>query len=276
MNKRPVLLTIAIWLICVTPICAVEIGYYPGLQGLIDRADAIVVLRVDQHLTDFGSPTLYSTHKCYIYQTLKGDIPKNTFIRLQLMDTEASLVSPYAYGSTHLMFLMKKKTEDEPTDYRTLTFKGAQTLLSPLGLEKEPEGKTIELQIKSLIRDSIAYQSKEYQEKQKFLKNTLGKQEIIQTQKQKEQITWVMQCTEDFKKIKLGMTREEVKKLLPMDGGFQFPVTVRFCHSECSYFKVDVEFSVERNPSDQNRVISSMNDKVVSVSKPYIEAPYYD
>jgi len=41
---------------------AYVIGYYPGLEKLIDKADAIVILRIDRHLTDFGSPTGYSTH----------------------------------------------------------------------------------------------------------------------------------------------------------------------------------------------------------------------
>jgi len=49
---------------------AVPIGYYPGLEKLINTADAIVILRIDCHLTDFASPTGYSTHECYIYQTL--------------------------------------------------------------------------------------------------------------------------------------------------------------------------------------------------------------
>jgi len=159
---------------------AVPIGYYPGLQELIDRADAIVVLRIDRHLTDFGSPTFYSTHECYIYQTIKGNIPEKTRINLQLMNTEASFATPYAHGSTHLMFLMKKATEDEPTEYRTLTFKGAQILLSPLGHEKAPEGKTIEQKIQKLIRDSIAYQTKEHEKKQMFLKAMLARQEAAE------------------------------------------------------------------------------------------------
>ncbi len=44
----------------------IPIGFFPGLDELIERSDAIVILRVDRHLTDFGSPTLYSTHDCYI------------------------------------------------------------------------------------------------------------------------------------------------------------------------------------------------------------------
>jgi len=153
---------------------SVPIGYYPGLKKLIDSADAIVILRIDRHLTGFGSPTFYSTHECYIYQTIKGDIPKNTRIKVQLMNTEGSFATPYAHWSTHLMFLMKKANEDEPTDYRTITFKGAQTLLSPLGHEKAPEGKTIEQKVKNLIKDAIVYQTKEYEKRQKFLKTMLG------------------------------------------------------------------------------------------------------
>ena len=152
---------------------AIRIGYYPGLKKLIDSADAIVILRIDRHLSGFGSPTFYSTHECYIYQTIKGDIPKNTRINLRLMNTEASFTTPYAQGSTHLMFLMKKATEDEPTDYRTLTFKGAQIRLSPLGHEKPLEGETIERKIKNLIKDTIAYNAKEHEKKQKFLKGLL-------------------------------------------------------------------------------------------------------
>jgi hypothetical protein len=159
---------------------AVLIGHYPGLKKLIDSADAIVILRIDRHLTDFDSPTFYSSHECYIYQTIKGDIPKNVRINLQLMNTEGSFATPYAHGSTHLMFLMKKATEDEPTEYRTLTFKGAQILLSPLGHEKAPAGETIEQKIKSLIKDAITYQAEEHAKTEKFLKAMLGQQEAAE------------------------------------------------------------------------------------------------
>ena len=153
---------------------AEPIGYFPGLKKLIDAADAIVVLRIDRHLSGFGSPNFYSTHECYIYQTVKGEIPINTRTTLQLMNTEASFATPYAYGSTHLMFLMKKATEDEPTEYRTLTFKGAQTLLPPLGREKAPQGKTVEDKVKGLINQAIAHQAKEHQKRQRFLNSMIG------------------------------------------------------------------------------------------------------
>ncbi|MHC4353570.1 MAG: hypothetical protein ACYS0H_12740 [Planctomycetota bacterium] len=156
---------------------AVPIGHYPGLKKLIGSADAIVILRIDRHLSGFGSPTFYSTHECYIYQTIKGDIQANTRMNLRLMNTDASFASPYAHGSTHLMFLMKRATKDEPTEYRTITFKGAQILLSPLGHEKAPTGKTIYQKVRNVISDAIAYQAKEHEKKQKFLKTMLEKEE---------------------------------------------------------------------------------------------------
>jgi len=175
MNRRLVAVSILL-LIVIAPFVAraVPIGHCPGLKKLIDTADAIVVLRIDRHLSDFYDPTFYSSHECYVYQTLKGGIPKNARINLRLMNTEASFATPYAHGSTHLMFLMKKAREDEPTEYRTLTFKGAQMLLSPLGHEKAPEGKTVEDKVKKLIKDAIDYQAKEHDKRQTFLKSLLG------------------------------------------------------------------------------------------------------
>ena len=148
---------------------AVLIGFFPGLDELIEKSDVIVILRVDRHVTDFGSDTLYSTHDCYVYQTLKGDIPTKKTIRLQLMDTRTSFVTPYAIHSTHLMFLTKKRTPDEPTDYRTIEIRGANIRLTPFGHEKMPSGKTTKDQIKSLLKRTVEYNNKEHDKEQTFL-----------------------------------------------------------------------------------------------------------
>jgi hypothetical protein len=112
---------------------------------------------------------LYSTHDCFIYQTLKGNIPANQMTRLQLMDTRTSFVTPYAIGSTHLMFLTRKRTENEPTEYRTIEFRGANTRLTPFGHEKMPEGQTLQDKIRSLLNRTIEYNEKEHKKEQEFL-----------------------------------------------------------------------------------------------------------
>jgi hypothetical protein len=164
-------LTVVITVVALTAavVHAVMIGFFPGLDKLIARADAIVILRVDKHITDFGSPTLYSTHDCYVYQTLKGDIPTNTTVRFQLMDTRSSFVTPYAIHSTHLMFLTKKRTENEPTHYRTIEIRGANVRLSPFGNEKMPDGKTIRDQVKALLKRAVEYNKKQHDKEQSFL-----------------------------------------------------------------------------------------------------------
>jgi hypothetical protein len=87
---------------------------------------------------------------------------------------------------------------------------------------------------------------------------------------------WVGKCLAELKQIKTGMTREAIENRLRLDGGLQSYVTVRYVHPECSYFKVNVHFSVKRNPDDQNRVVPSPDDKALKVSKPYLESPYFD
>jgi hypothetical protein len=113
--------------------------------------------------------TLYTTHDCFIYQTLKGDIPALSRVRLRLMDTRTSFVTPYALHSTHLMFLTKKRAPNEPINYRTLEIRGANFQVTPFGNEKIPEGNTTEDQIRSLLRRTIEYDAKEHEKEQAFL-----------------------------------------------------------------------------------------------------------
>lgn len=86
----------------------------------------------------------------------------------------------------------------------------------------------------------------------------------------------VEQFLADFNSIKVGMTRGEVAKKLKLDGGLQSASPVRFVHPDSPFLKVDVEFDFKRNAADQNRAITSGADKVIHVSKPYLEPPFMD
>ncbi len=86
----------------------------------------------------------------------------------------------------------------------------------------------------------------------------------------------VKQCLDDFSAIRPGMTRREVEEKFPMDGGMHTLSLIRFVHPDRYYFKVDFSFSYESNPNDQNRAVWRGAGKVMSVSAPYIENPYYD
>lgn len=150
----------------------VLIGFFPGLDKLIERADAIVILDIERSFGDGISSTLYDTYECYICQTLKGEIPINQRIRLQLMDARTSFVPPFAPRSTHLVFLTKKLTPNEPTDYRSLNIEGANVLISPFGNEKMPEG-TVKEKIQAVLTRTLEYNKKQYEKEQTFLKKML-------------------------------------------------------------------------------------------------------
>ena len=92
----------------------------------------------------------------------------------------------------------------------------------------------------------------------------------------KDKLQLVQKCLTDFQTIKAGITRRQVESKFRLDGGFQSIVTVCYVHPTCQYFKIDVEFDVQHNPAEQGRVIKGMGDKVIRVSKPYIEAPNID
>jgi hypothetical protein len=91
-----------------------------------------------------------------------------------------------------------------------------------------------------------------------------------------EHAAWVENCLKDFEAIKPGMTRGEVEKKFHLDGGLQGVSPMRFVHPAAKHFKVDVEFDFKRNAADQGRAITSKDDKVTRVSKPYLERPYLD
>lgn len=84
------------------------------------------------------------------------------------------------------------------------------------------------------------------------------------------------QCLRDFQSIRPGMTRHEVMQKFLMDGGLQTVSPVRFLHPQCRSFKVDVSFTYERDPENQNRAIMGKDDKVIEISRPYLEPPFMD
>lgn len=146
----------------------------PKILDLIKYSDAIVILRIDDNIAGIGAPDFYSTHLCYIYQTLKGNIPEGQRIILRLSDSPHAFATVYAGGSTHLIFLIKKLSEREPTEYRSLMTDGAQILVSPLGQERAPEGATLEDQIRNVIKGAIAYQTEKHEKKMEFLNAMLS------------------------------------------------------------------------------------------------------
>ena len=82
----------------------------------------------------------------------------------------------------------------------------------------------------------------------------------------------IKQALADYQHVKVGATRAEVGRYFVPDGGAQFPSRTRYIYPRCNYLHVDVEFELTK-PTE---VSSSPEDKVVGVSKLYIEYPAKD
>jgi hypothetical protein len=83
-----------------------------------------------------------------------------------------------------------------------------------------------------------------------------------------------IECVYAFSAIKPGMTRIEVMRLFPQDGGLITPSYARFLHSGAKCIKVDVKFTCKRD--SEGRAIFSPNDRVESISLPYFQRQIFD
>ena len=82
-------------------------------------------------------------------------------------------------------------------------------------------------------------------------------------------VDWVRQSLAEMQKIKKGMTRADMERLFVPDGGLQVYGATRYVYRECPFFKVDVEF--ERAPNSPRS--GGPRDRIVKISKPYLEQP---
>jgi hypothetical protein len=91
---------------------------------------------------------------------------------------------------------------------------------------------------------------------------------------QAEHNHWLADALNEIMTIKVGMTRAQLLEILQPSGGFQ-PITTRtFTHRSSPYIKVDVVFEVQSKQGEGDKI--SATDKIVSISRPYLELPRFD
>jgi hypothetical protein len=100
------------------------------------------------------------------------------------------------------------------------------------------------------------------------------------TREQQAHIDWVGKVYERMLTIAPGMTRAQLLKIFEPDGGLSTSLQGRFVSRECLYFKVEVEFEAVGRPSrDVNgrvTMIEADEDRIVKISKPYVEPRFAD
>ncbi len=73
--------------------------------------------------------------------------------------------------------------------------------------------------------------------------------------------------------IKPGMTRGQLLGLLRTEGGLYTRTQGRYVYKRCPYIKVIVKFEPTPTRDDIN---FDPNDKIVEISKPFLEYPIFD
>lgn len=89
------------------------------------------------------------------------------------------------------------------------------------------------------------------------------------SQKQKSNCQFLEESLKNISEIKVGMTRKEVLKIFGEEGGIASRTQNHYVYNECSFIKVDVKFEPVGNEKD--KVSESPDDKLIEISKPYIE-----
>ncbi len=93
-------------------------------------------------------------------------------------------------------------------------------------------------------------------------------------QADKNECEFIEKSLEEIKMIKIRMKREDLNKIFRPDGGISGITEQRFVYEKCQFIKVDVKFS----PIDKSNKLSANNpeDKIIEISKPYLERPFID
>jgi len=84
-----------------------------------------------------------------------------------------------------------------------------------------------------------------------------------------EHTAWVEKSLKEIESVKVGMTRLELLKVFTEEGGISTRTWRRYVYRDCPYIKVDVEFEPVGEP--ENKLTQSPSDKIVKISKPFLE-----
>src|SRR5438046_1731318 len=85
---------------------------------------------------------------------------------------------------------------------------------------------------------------------------------------------WVARSLDAIQTIKVGTTRRDLLKLFTVEGGQSSRTSRTYVFRECPYIKIDVGFEPVAAP--QEKLKENMDDKIIRISKPYLEKSVID
>jgi hypothetical protein len=84
-----------------------------------------------------------------------------------------------------------------------------------------------------------------------------------------EHTEWIAKSLKEIESVKAGMTRVDLLKVFKEEGGISTRTWRRYAYRDCPYIKVDVEFEPIGEP--ENKLSQNQKDKIIKISKPFLE-----
>lgn len=95
-----------------------------------------------------------------------------------------------------------------------------------------------------------------------------------------DHVAWVADVLEQIQTIKPGTTRTDLLRVFTIEGGLSTPLRRTFVSRACPYFKVDVQFEAvgrpDRDADGRVTMIEGDQDRIVAISRPYLQFSVFD
>ncbi len=85
---------------------------------------------------------------------------------------------------------------------------------------------------------------------------------------------WLADSLVEIRTVKAGMTRAELLQVFTTEGGLRSPSKGTYTYRKSPHIKVDVEFETARDPNQ--RPVESTDDRITSISRPYLAGQSFD
>lgn len=95
-----------------------------------------------------------------------------------------------------------------------------------------------------------------------------------QSDKAESHTDWVLNSLEQMQTIQVGMSRKDLLKVFKEEGGLSTRTWRRYVYRECPFIKVDVEF--EPVEAAEDKITQYPSDRIIKISKPFLERPITD
>jgi hypothetical protein len=87
-----------------------------------------------------------------------------------------------------------------------------------------------------------------------------------------EHTKWIARVLHTIQTVKPGMTRSDLRKVFREEGGLSTRAHRKYVFNGCPFIKVDVDFVF----SDRDMASEKPEDKISSISRPYLEYSIMD